>query len=55
MKLHLENNQSTMDWRHGSSGTVPVLQAQSIEFKPQAHQRTTKRNNNNKKESLVLL
>jgi hypothetical protein len=26
-----------MDWKFGSSSTVPALQAQSLEFKPQSH------------------
>jgi hypothetical protein len=33
-----KNNQSKMNWRYGSSHSVPALQAQSFEFKPQPHQ-----------------
>jgi hypothetical protein len=35
-RIHLQNNQSKMDWRCGSRSRVPVLQAQSTEFKPQS-------------------
>jgi hypothetical protein len=31
-----------MEWRYGSSGRVPVLQAQSPEFKPQSHKKKKK-------------
>jgi hypothetical protein len=31
---HLQNNQSKMDWRCGSSSRVPALPAQSPEVKP---------------------
>jgi hypothetical protein len=34
--IPISKNQSKMDWRSGSSGRV---QAQSIEFKTQAHKR----------------
>jgi hypothetical protein len=37
---HLQNNQSKMDWRCGSSGRTPVLPAQSFEFKPQSYKKT---------------
>jgi hypothetical protein len=36
---HLQNNQSKMDWRYGSSGKVPALQAQS----PKLSSRPTKK------------
>jgi hypothetical protein len=32
-------NRSKMDWRCGSSGRQPALQVQSLEFKPQCHQK----------------
>jgi hypothetical protein len=32
---HLQNNQSKMDWRPGSSSRVPALQVQCPEVKPQ--------------------
>jgi hypothetical protein len=35
---HLQNNQSKMDWRFGSSSRVPTLQVWSPEFKWQSHQ-----------------
>jgi hypothetical protein len=34
---HLQNNQSKMDWRCGSSSRVAALQVWSPEFKPQYH------------------
>jgi hypothetical protein len=34
---HLQNNQSKMDWRCGSSSRVPALQVWSPEFKLQFH------------------
>jgi hypothetical protein len=34
---HLQNNQSKMDWKYSSSGTVPALQGQSLKIKPQSH------------------
>jgi hypothetical protein len=34
-----KNNRNKMDWRHGSSNRVPVLQSQSPEFKLQSHQK----------------
>jgi hypothetical protein len=36
---HLQNNQSRMDWRCGSSSRTPALQAQSPEFKSQSHKK----------------
>jgi hypothetical protein len=37
---HLQNNQSKLDWRRGSSSREPALQVWSPEFKPQSpHQR----------------
>jgi hypothetical protein len=36
---HLQNNQSKMDWRCGSSGRTPALQAQGSKFKPHCHQK----------------
>jgi hypothetical protein len=36
---HLQNKQSKMDWRSGSSGRGPALQVQSPEFKPQSYQK----------------
>jgi hypothetical protein len=32
-----------MDWRCGSGGSVPALQAQNPEFKPQSHQKKKKK------------
>jgi hypothetical protein len=45
-KPHLQNNQSKMDWRCGSSSKAPDLQARSPEFKLQSHQKikTTTKN-----------
>jgi hypothetical protein len=34
-----KNNKSKMDWRCDASSKVPILQAQSPEFKPQSHQK----------------
>jgi hypothetical protein len=31
-----KNNHSKMNWRCGSSGRVPALQEQNLEFKPQS-------------------
>jgi hypothetical protein len=39
MRTHLQNNLSKMDWRCGSSGTVPALQ---VEFKTQSYQKKKK-------------
>jgi hypothetical protein len=41
----LQNNQSKMDWKCGSSSREPALQTWSPEFEPQVH-----KNNNNEKE-----
>jgi hypothetical protein len=41
---HLQNNQSEMDWRSGSNGTMTALQAQSPEIKSQSHQKKKKKN-----------
>jgi hypothetical protein len=46
---HLQNNQSEIGWRCGSSGRAPVLQAQRPEFKPQFHQKQNKTKNTHKK------
>jgi hypothetical protein len=43
MRPNLQNNQSKMDWRCGSSDRIPALQAQSPEFKPQSHQKKRKK------------
>jgi hypothetical protein len=40
---HLQNNQSKMNWRCGSSGGAPSLQVQSPEFKPQSHVKKEKK------------
>jgi hypothetical protein len=32
-----------MDWRCGSSGRTPALQAQNLEFKPQSNQKKKKK------------
>jgi hypothetical protein len=32
-----------MNWRHGSSGTVPALQVQCPEFAPQSHKKKKKK------------
>jgi hypothetical protein len=53
-RSHLKNNQSKIDWLHGSSGRIPVLQAQSLEFKPQSHPKI-KKNNNGTCEALLFL
>jgi hypothetical protein len=42
MRPLLQNNHSKMDWRCGSNGRVPVLQAQNSAFKPQYHQKKKK-------------
>jgi hypothetical protein len=42
MKLHLQNNKSKMAWMCGSSAGAPALQAQSLQFKPQSHQKFKK-------------
>jgi hypothetical protein len=34
LKAPLQNNQSKTDWRCGSGGRVPALQAQTPEYKP---------------------
>jgi hypothetical protein len=39
---HLQHNQSKMDWQCASSSRVPALQAWSLEFKPQFHQKKKK-------------
>jgi hypothetical protein len=39
MRSHLQNKQSKMEWRCGSSSKVSALQSQSPEFKPQSHQK----------------
>jgi hypothetical protein len=39
--LHLQNSQSKMDWRCGSSGRVPALQC--LQFKLQSHQKKKKK------------
>jgi hypothetical protein len=39
---YLQDNQSKMDWRFGSS-RVTALQAQSPEFKPQSHKKGRKK------------
>jgi hypothetical protein len=36
---YLQNNQGKMNWRYSSSSRVPALQAWSLEFKPQSHQK----------------
>jgi hypothetical protein len=36
---HLQNNQSKMDWRCGSSSSMPALQAWSPKFKTQFHKK----------------
>jgi hypothetical protein len=36
--LHLQNNQTKMEWRYGSSGRKPALQVQSPGFKLQYDQ-----------------
>jgi hypothetical protein len=36
---HLQNNQSKMDWRCGSSRRAPALQVWNAEFKPQSHKK----------------
>jgi hypothetical protein len=36
---HLQNSQTKMNWRCGSSSGTPALQVQSTEFKPQSHQK----------------
>jgi hypothetical protein len=38
MILHLQTNQSKMDWKCGSSSRAPALQIWSPEFKPHFHQ-----------------
>jgi hypothetical protein len=40
-RLHLQNNQSKMNWRYGSSSRAPALQAWSPEFKLQSHKKTS--------------
>jgi hypothetical protein len=40
---HFQNNQSKMDWRRGSRGRDPTLQAGSPEFKLQSHQKKKKK------------
>jgi hypothetical protein len=39
MRLHLQTNQSKMEWRCGSNRRVPALQVQSPEFKPKSNQK----------------
>jgi hypothetical protein len=41
--LHLQNDQSKMDWRCGLSSRGSIWQAQSLEFKLQAHQNKQKK------------
>jgi hypothetical protein len=43
MRHYLQNNQSRVDRRHGSSGRAPALQMQSPELKLQSHQKQTKK------------
>jgi hypothetical protein len=40
---HLQNNQSKIDWRCGSTGRAPALQVQSPELKPQSNQKKKKK------------
>jgi hypothetical protein len=39
LRPHLQNNQSKMDWRCGSSSRVPALQVRSPEFKFQSYKK----------------
>jgi hypothetical protein len=52
---HLQNNQSKLDWRHGSSGRVPSLQAQSTEFKPQSHQKKEEKSHKKKNDHFLWI
>jgi hypothetical protein len=43
----LKTTRVKLDWRCGSSNTVPALQAQRPEFKSQSHQKKKKKKSNN--------
>jgi hypothetical protein len=49
------NNQSKMDWRCGSSGREPVLQAQSLSSNSKPKKKKKKKKERKKKELILIL
>jgi hypothetical protein len=51
---HLQNDQSKVDWRCGSSGRTPALQVWSPEFKTKSYWKKKNQSNNNKKLKYIV-